>query len=279
MEQVHDLNDVILTIYEEVELQNDGVANGSTTLTSSHSQFISKGVSKGDKVFIVDRGFFTVASNPVLETQLVLDKAVPTGTSMKFSVGKNIAPRRRAVLSQDYAGSGDVELRGASEFDGIVTGSYSAFIGSDTFQYTSRDNNTLKGVSGLGAFSKGAVVRQDRPKTELHFVQALKMSERSVKAMIPQFRTSYRKKVHLNTEINLDISTLVTDLDLLKRLKDPEKEYAIRVFYKMPETFQEDGFNVIGCSILNSNVNNQDNSNSTQELSYAGTYKDDFVKE
>ena len=95
MEQVHDLNDVILTIYEEVELKNDGVADDSTTLTSSLAQFISKGVSKDDKVFIVDRGFFTVTSDPILETQLVLDKAVPTGSSLKFSVGKNIAPRRR----------------------------------------------------------------------------------------------------------------------------------------------------------------------------------------
>ena len=279
MEQVHDLNDVILTIYEEVELKNDGVADGSTTLTSSLAQFISKGVSKDDKLFIVDRGFFTVASDPILETQLVLDKAVPTGSSLKFSVGKNIAPRRRAVLDQNYSGSGDLVLRGASEFDGIVTGTYNAFIGSDTFQYTHRDNNTLKGVSGLGTHSKGVVVRQNRPKTELHFVQALRLGERSVKAMIPQFRTSYRKKVHLNTEITLDFSTLVTDLDLVKRLKNPEKEYAIRVFFKMPETFQEDGFNVIGCSILNANMNNQDNSNSTQELSYMGTYKDDFIKE
>ena len=277
--QVHSLNDVYLSIYEEVELQADGVATGNTVLTSAKAKFISQGVVSGDRVFVIGKGFFTVASNPTLETQLTLDRNVVAGTDLKFSVAKDIKQRRRSVIAQKYAGSGDLTLLDAATFDGILSGSYSAIVGQDAFAYTSREGNILKGVSGLGSHTKGETVYQEFDRAELLFVQSLRTNTRIQKASVPQFRTKYKKKIKLSEDTQIAFSAFLADLDYDRRLKEGDKEYSIRVFYSMPETFQEDGFNLIGCSLDSENIGNQDNQNSVSEFSYTTTFKDTFTKE
>jgi hypothetical protein len=277
--QVHSLSDVFLSIHEEIELQDDGVTNGTATFISDKAKFLSNGVVQGDRVFIINRGFFTVVGSPASETELTLDKIVYAGSDLKFSVARDIPQRIRGSIAIDYPGSGDLTLKDGRGFSGILTGSYSAIVGQDPFTYTSREGNVLKGVSGLAAHSKFEIVYQELSTNELLFVQSLRINQNFQKAKVPQFRTNYKKKVILSEEIQLSISAFLVDLDYERRLKEGGNEYSIRVFYYMPETLQEDGFNLIGCSLDSEGVGNQDNQNSMSELVYAVTFKDTFTKE
>jgi|GEM_PF-4766362 len=276
---VHSLEDAVLTVADELALHNDGVATGTTTLSSATGTFLSLGIAIGDKVFILGKGTFAVAQTPTLNTQLVLDRVVSAGTALRFSLGKSICSKKRSLLAADYSGSGDVHLIGGSEFNGIVVGSFQAQIADDAFQYTHRIGNTLKGVTGLGQHLKGSVVWQDRLKPEVLFVQNLKVSEKFNRVELPQLRSQAKKKKLLSTEHQIEFSTLLSDLELEKSLGDPNKSYTLQFFYKLPETFQEDGFLLLGCCIQSAGVSNQDNSVSVRELSYSATYGEIFVKE
>lgn len=277
--QTHSLNDVYLSVYEEVELQADGVSNGTAILTSNKAEFISNGVVQGDRVFIIGKGFYTVASDPTLETSITLDRNISAATELKFSAAKDIRQRRRAVISINYPGSGDLTLIDATGFQGILLGTYDAVVGEDPFTYTSREANVLKGVSGLASHAKGEVVYQEFLYTEILFVQSLRINTSIQKAEVPQFRTSYKKTLKLSEDHQLSFSAFLTDLDYFNRLKDGDKQYSIRVFYDLRDTYQEDGINLIGCSLDSESISNQDNQNSASEFTYTCTFRDIFTKE
>ena len=278
MNQVLTLQDVILTIHEQLTILSDGVANGSSVFTSAKASFVSNGIKEGDRLFIINKGLFTVVSDPTSETSLNVDRTIPSGSSLTFSVARDIKQKIRGILAQDYPGSGDIELLKPVKFQGYIPGTYQASIREDEFSYTSRDGHILKGVSGLGSHPKGSLVTQDSHKTEVLFVQNLRLSTRITRSETPQFRTRYKRKRVLGVDYSVDFSILLHDLELEKRMKDPNKEYSIRVFYRIPETFQEDGFNLIGCHLSSDSVGNQDNADSTSDFSFVGVYRDEFAK-
>lgn len=278
MSQVLSLENVVLTLHEEKELQNDGVSDGSSIFNSANAKFVTNGIKKGDRLFVIDKGFFTVQSDPSSETQLEVDQTIPLGNALIYSVARDIGPKIRDVLAEDYSGSGDVILHNGQHFEGYISGTFEAFIEGDSFGYTSRDKNVLKGVTGLGSHSKGKVVWQSTQKPELIFVQNLRIASRIDRVEIPQVGTKYKRKKLVSTDYSIDFTGLFHDLDLDNQLKDPQKEYSIRVFYQLPESFVEDGFNIIGCSLTQEGVTNQDNTESFTEFSYVGAYRDEFVR-
>ncbi len=278
MSHVLTLNDVILTIHEQLTILNDGVADGSSVLISSNATFISTGIVEGDRLFIIDKGLFTVTSTPTSETTLTVDRPISSGNHLIFSVARDIKQKIKGVINHDYPGSGDLELLKPVKFQGYISGSYQATIENTVFSYTSRDGNVLKGVSGLGSYPAGTIVTQESHQTELLFVQNLRLATRITRSETPQFRTSSKRKRVLGIDYSVDFTVLLHDLELEKRLKDPSKDYAIRVFYRIPDTFQEDGFNVMGCHLSSDSIGNQDNVESTSDFSFIGSYRDNFSK-
>ncbi len=279
MRQIHSLNDATIILYDELELQQNGQATGTTTLSSPTAKFLSHGVKVGDLVFLLGQDAFEVTAPPVSETELILDRVMAAADDIVFSVARPVPLRKRAILAQNYSGVGDVILVSGSEFDGVLSGTYTAQIRETIFTYTSRQGNVLQDVQGLGPQSKGACAFQEYRKTELLFVQDLRVQKRPNRTLLPQFRTPAKRSVVLSTDITIEFSAWLNDLDFAKRITDANKNYVIWIEYDLADTIHEDAFVFLGCSVVNANVTNQDNANSNKELSYLATFGEITIKE
>lgn len=215
---VHTLDEAVISVFEEKELQEDGVSDDTPLFHSQHASFISNGIKSGDSLIVKDKGVFKVVSDPTDENYLTLDQNIESGSNLVFSVAKSIERRD---------------------------------------------------VSGM----HGSI-----PLSELIFVQSLKLTNTPQKAYVPQFRTSVKKSVLLGNRHQLEFSGLLHDVELEKKLKDPDKSYLFRIFYRVLKTDQEDGYCLFGCQLVQDSISNQENSNSVSDYAYIGSFRDTVIK-
>lgn len=100
----------------------DLVATGTDTVTSASSLFQTRGIEVGTKMFLNVHPFTAVVQSIVSDTEIILDKVVPSATGVLFSVGsKRSLYEPSSTLSSVKAGQVIRITEGSNEWVRVVT--------------------------------------------------------------------------------------------------------------------------------------------------------------